>query len=71
MEQGCLHGIWWIWVSRFLVAPIAGLADGPVGWGSRKGRDIRVKKGYGWWGASIDDFKRGKSTWAGCVSGLI
>ena len=30
-EQGCLHGMQRMWVSRFLVAPIAGLADGPVG----------------------------------------
>ena len=29
--QGCLHGMRRIWVSRFLVAPTAGLADGPVG----------------------------------------
>ena len=30
-ERGCLHGMQRIWVSRFLVAPTAGLADGPVG----------------------------------------
>ena len=29
--QGCLHGMRRIWVSRFLVAPTAGLADGPGG----------------------------------------
>ena len=28
---GCLHGMWRIWASRFLVAPTAELADGPVG----------------------------------------
>ena len=36
-----------IWVSRFLVAPTAGLANGPLGRGSRKGRDIRVKMAGG------------------------
>ena len=55
----------------FLLHQLQGFQMGLYGRGSRKGRDIRVKKEYGWWGASIDDFKRGKSTWAGCVSGPI
>ena len=51
----------------FVLHQLQGLQMGLWGRGSHKGRDIRVKKGYGWWRASIDDFKRGKSTWAGCV----
>ena len=45
-------------------------------WACRVGEVIRadisqLKKRYAWRGASIDDFKGGKSMWAGCVSGPI